>query len=151
KGVADAEATDLLNIVSPGFLKAHSIGGLGSGETLVRELDDARDPPAPRSRIILDAELASILKIVKREGSILGDVIRKVFDYSPLRHSTVANKSAVASGHHIAIVGAITPEDLRAHLDELSLVNGLANRFLFVWSRMTTLLPHGAELDRAAV
>jgi hypothetical protein len=147
KGVADDETRELMRAVSPDFPKQHAIGGLGSGETLVRELDDARDPPSDRRRVITDAELVSVFKIVKRDGSILGDILRKAFDYGPLRHSTIGNKAAVASNHHVAVVGSITPEDLRAYLDELSIANGLGNRFLYIWSQMAALLPHGAEID----
>lgn len=151
KGVADHDALALVDLVVPSFLTKHSIGGLGSGEVLIRELADDQDPPAERRRIVHDAELSSVLKVVKRDGSILGDVLRKAFDYAPLHHSTVQHKRVIASGHHIAVVGSITPGELRALIDEMAIVNGFANRFLYVWSRLTRLLPYGGEIDRAAV
>lgn len=151
KGVADAEALALILPLDTSFLAKYSIGGLGSGEALIRELADRQDPPVEKRRIVFDAELSSVLKVVRREGSILGDVLRKAYDYSPLRHSTVANKVVVATGHHLAVVGSITPDELRALVDELAIANGFANRFLFVWSRITAWLPDGGNIDRTAI
>jgi hypothetical protein len=68
-----------------------------------------------------------------------------------LRHSTVSHKSVVATGHHIAVVGSITPDEMRTLIDGISIANGFANRFLFVWSRMTTWLPEGGAIDPVAV
>jgi hypothetical protein len=147
KGVADDEALALIRSLDNSFLAHHAIGGLGSGEALVRELADGQDPPAERRRVIHDAELSSVLKVVRREGSILGDIIRKAFDYNPLRHSTVSNKFVTASDHHVAVVGSITPDELRALIDDLSIANGFGNRFLYAWSRMTTPLPDGGDVD----
>jgi hypothetical protein len=132
KGVADAAALTLILPLNTSFLAHHSIGGLGSGEALVRELADNQDPPAEKRRIVFDAELSSVLKVVRRDGSILGDILRKSFDYHPLRHSTVKNKWVTASDHHIAVVGSITPEELRSLIDEMSTANGFGNRFLYV-------------------
>jgi hypothetical protein len=151
KGVADTEALALVGQVLSSFVADHSIGGLGSGEALVRELADDQDPPAEKCRIVIDAELSAVLKVVKRDGSILGDVLRKAFDYTALRHSTVSNQWVIATGHHIAIVGSITPEELRALIDGLSVANGFANRFMYVWSRITNWLPDGGAIDAAAV
>jgi hypothetical protein len=151
KGVADAEALALIDSLVPTYLARHGIGGLGSGEALVRELRDDQDEPPEKRRIIFDAELSSVLKVVKRDGSILGDVLRKAFDYSPLRHSTVANGWAVATGHHIALVGSITPEELRVHIDGIAIANGMGNRFAFVWSRIAGRLPEGGAVDSARV
>ncbi len=151
KGVADAEALALILPLDTSFLAKHSIGGLGSGEALIRELADDQDPPAEKRRIVFDAELSSVLKVVRRDGSILGDVLRKAYDYQPLRHSTVSNKVVVATGHHVAVVGSITPDELRTLMDELAIANGFGNRFLYVWSRIMAWLPDGGTIDKSAI
>jgi hypothetical protein len=151
KGVADGEAEYLVELVAPGFYAAHGIGGLGSGEVLIRLLDDAAEPPADRRRIVHDAEFSAVLKVVDRDTCILGDILRNAYDYRPLRHTSIKNGRSVATGHHIAVIGSITPNELRARLDDLELVNGFANRFLFAWSRITTLLPFGGVVDEVAV
>lgn len=150
KTIADTDALVLVEEAVPFFLARHGAGGLGSGEVLIHELADDRDPPAERRRIIHDAELSTVLRVVRRDGSILGDVIRKAFDYGPLRHSTLkTEKPVIATGHHVAVVGSITPSDHRALVDDIALANGFANRFLYVWSRLTCRLPNGGEIDQA--
>jgi hypothetical protein len=89
--------------------------------------------------------------VVSREGSILGDVVRQAFDYTPLRHHTMRDGKAIAVDHHIAVVGSITPPELRALVDDLSIVNGFLNRFLLIWSQQVDVLPFGAELPRQRV
>jgi hypothetical protein len=45
----------------------------------------------------------------------------------------------------ISIVGHITVEELRRTLDETSMANGFANRFLFACVKRSKLLPHGGD------
>jgi len=151
KGVADAEALGLISRLKPRFLSEHSIGGLGSGEALIRELADGQDPPTERRRIVIDAELSAVFKVARRPDSILSDVLRKAYDYGPLRHSTVTGGWVTATGHHIAIVGSITPAELCALVDDLAIANGFASRFLYAWSRISAWLPDGGDIDDVAV
>ena len=99
----------------------------------------------------MDAELSHVLRVVRREGSILGDILRKAYDRHPLRHSTKTHEVTLSTGHHISIVGAITPSELQSLTDEVALLNGFANRFLYVWSELVELLPFGGDIDRHAV
>ncbi len=157
KGVADGEVLALLKPFAPSFLACHSIGGAGSGEVIVRDLADGqkdadgKEKPTERRRIVFDAELSHVLKVAKRDGSILGEILRKLFDYHPLRHSTVMGGTVTASNHHVAIAGSITPEELRSLMDELSIANGLGNRLLYGWSRYAALLPYGGDVDQGAL
>jgi len=54
--------------------------------------------------------------------------------------------AAQASETHISIIGHITIDELRRALDETSMVNGFANRFLFACVRRSKLLPFGGDL-----
>ena len=67
---------------------------------------------------------------------------------APLDRS--ATSRSLPADHHIAIVGIITPDELRSLIDEMSIANGLGNRFLYVWSRMSAWLPYGGEIDPVA-
>lgn len=148
KGIADGVAFALVEKVEPNFQRVHGWGGLGSGEVMVRELADRDDGvPVEKRRAVLDAELSSVLRVIRREGSTLGDNLRKAFDYGPLRHGSLAHKSVVAVGHHIAVVGSITPDELRVLVDDLAIANGLANRFLLIWSQIAGHLPFGGHID----
>jgi hypothetical protein len=153
KGAAMNVAMVLVNAVDSQFLKHHSIAGIGSGETLIWEMRDTTDKEdaTEKRRIVLDAELSRVLRVVRREGSILGDVLRTAFDSYPLRHSTRKDKVTTSSGHHLSIVGSITPGELRALTEQLAMLNGFANRYLYVWSEIPLLLPFGGEINRDTV
>jgi hypothetical protein len=153
KGAAMGVAMYWINRVSPGFLARHSIAGIGSGETLIYEMRDTGDDEdvVESRRIVFDAELSRVLRVVRREGSILGDVLRTAFDAYPLRHSTRKDKVTVSTNHHLSIVGSITPSELRALTEELAVLNGFANRYLYVWSEIPLLLPFGGLLDENVV
>jgi hypothetical protein len=155
KGAALKVALALIKEVRPEFLMRHSISGIGSGETLVYEMRDAEGPeddPVETRRIVLNAELSRVLKVVRKDGSILGDVLREAYDGLPLRHSAAQGKKrAVSSNHHLSIVGSITPRELRALTEELSILNGFSNRYLYAWATMATTLAFGGSIDRSRV
>jgi hypothetical protein len=48
---------------------------------------------------------------------------------------------------HISLIGHITQAELRRHLTQVELANGLANRFLLCACRRTRLLPEGGQSD----
>jgi hypothetical protein len=54
-----------------------------------------------------------------------------------------------ATNPHISLAGDITVEELRGLLSRLELVNGFANRFLFVCTRRSKSLPQGGGLADA--
>jgi hypothetical protein len=142
-----------INRVSPGFLAKHSIAGIGSGETLIFEMCDTGEDenPVETRRVVLDAELSRVLRVVRREGSILGDVLRTAFDAWPLRHSTRKDKVTVSTDHHLSVVGSITPAELSALTEELAILNEFANRYLYVRSEIPLLLPFGGTIDETTV
>jgi hypothetical protein len=151
KGVSENAAMLLIDKVMATFLARHSMTGVGSGEVVITEMRDDADPPTEKRRIVLDAELSSLLRVVRREGSILGDVVRKTFDNRPLRNSTKSGGVEVATDHHLSIVGSTTPGELRALTEEIAILNGFSNRFLYVWSELSLLLPIGGHIDDGEV
>jgi hypothetical protein len=61
---------------------------------------------------------------------------------------TITKHSPSRATHaFISVVGHITVEELRRTLDETSMANGYANRFLFACVRRSKLLPHGGAAD----
>jgi hypothetical protein len=155
KGAALNVSMAMVRRIDPHFEAHHSIAGIGSGETLIYEMRDAGEDedPVETRRIVLDAELSRVLRVARREGSILGDILRTAFDSHPLRHSTRKDKVTVSSRHHLSLVAAITPGELCALTEHLALLNGFANRYLYVWSEIPDLLPHGGhnEVDLAGL
>jgi hypothetical protein len=100
--------------------------------------------------MILEAEFAGALAVMRRHGNILSRVVRDAWDGRDLA-VLVKNKPTRASGAHISIVGHITADELRASLDRISMANGYANRFLFACVRRARLLPHGGDLGSEAL
>jgi hypothetical protein len=132
--------------------------GLSSGEGLINEvrdpvMDGAKiiDPGVEDKRLlVLEAEFAGALTMMRRPGSVLSRVIRDAWDCRDLAVLTKNNPTR-ATGPHISIVGHITVDELLAKMDRTSMTNGYANRFLFACVRRARLLPHGGDLDDSAV
>jgi hypothetical protein len=93
---------------------------------------------------VTEAEFSRPLKAMSRENNILSEVIRSSWDHGNLR-SMVKNNPYKATGAHVAIVGHITREELRASLVECSFFNGFANRILWLCVQRSKVLPFGGE------
>lgn len=134
--------------------------GLSSGEGLIWEV---RDPPIRRQNtrggppdaeadpgaadkrlLVIEEEFASVLQVGKREGNILGGVLRSAWDTGVLR-SLVKNNPARATGAHISIIGHITRTELVSTITNTQAHNGFLNRFLWVAVRRSKLLPYGGQ------
>ncbi len=142
-------------------------GGLSSGEGLIWSVRDAvekKEPIKEKGRIVdyqtviadegvedkrafvLEAEFASVLRVMAREGNTLSAIIRQAWDTGNLQVKTRNNPNQ-ATGAHISIIGHITKEELKRNLDETETANGFANRFLWVCVRRNRILPEGGALS----
>lgn len=108
--------------------------GFGSGEALIHALKKVDGKDWDPRLLIQEGELAKILVVVNREGSTLSAVLRDAFDGKPLRNR-VKGTPANADVHVVGMVGHCTPEELRGHLSEEQIRNGLANRILWILAR----------------
>jgi hypothetical protein len=132
------------------------IGGFGSGESVVDEVrdpepsDDPNKPSDPGVRdkrlLIHEPEFARVLKVCARESSVLSAIIRDAWDGTRLQ-ARARTRRAVATDHHIAIVGHITAPELRRNLNETEIAGGFANRILWICARRSKLLPFGDSLS----
>ena len=143
--------------VDPDWAERRIVSGLSSGEGLIWSV---RDPDtAARARasddehdqdkrlLVLEAEFASVLKMVARDGNTLSPVVRCAWDGKPLQALT-KNSPARATGAHIAIVGHITADELVRLLNATEAANGFLNRFLLLGVRRSKLLPEGGSIDQ---
>jgi hypothetical protein len=119
--------------------------GLSSGEGLIASVRDPvfgvdkksgepvlLDPGVDDKRLcVVESEASQMLKMFRREGNILSNVERDAWDGKLLRTLTKASPVR-ATKAHISLIAHTTQEDLRAHLADLDVANGVANRFLFV-------------------
>jgi Protein of unknown function (DUF3987) len=171
KGSSLSQIKRLFSEVDPSWLSGCIQSGLSSGEGLiwaVRDPIERQEPIKKNGRIVdyqtvitdhgvedkrlldLETEFASVLRILGREGNTLSATVRQAWDSGVLRILT-KNSPAKATDAHISIVGHITRDELRRHLDSTEVGNGFANRFLYVCVRRSKILPFGGKLDESVV
>ncbi len=95
-----------------------------------------------------EGEFASVLRVMRRDGSTLSTTVRSLWDSGDVRTLT-KGKPERATGAHVSIIGDITPDELRRELDDTSTANGFMNRFLLVCAKRSKELPFGGSLDQA--
>src|SRR5262249_502094 len=109
------------------------------------------DPGVADKRLLVtEAEFAGALSVMERHGNTLSTNIRNAWDGLVLQTMT-KNSPLKATGAHVSIVGHITKDELRSRLTRTDIANGFANRFLFCLVKRSKLLPHGGDVDKAAM
>lgn len=141
----------LLEEVDPAFWKgptARVLGGFGSGEALISRLAPALDEDGAPSAVtedprllIEEGELGALLTIKRRDGNTMNHTLRALWDGAQVSNVTKHHR-AVVSEHHVAMIGAITGEELRTLLSAHDAATGFANRLLFVYSARADVLPN---------
>jgi hypothetical protein len=171
KGTAWSTPRHLLAQVDPAWARRRISTGLSTGEGLVYHVRDARSEPQPvrdRGRVvgheevqvdageadkrllIVEPELAVVLKVIGREANTLSGLIRQAWDCGDL--GTLTKHSPVrATGAHVSLIGHITEEEVRRYLTETERANGFANRFLWLLVRRSKALPDGAPVPEAVL
>jgi hypothetical protein len=118
-----------------------------TGETVLEQVD----PGVMDKRLLVtESEFAQALRTAARPGNTLSATVREAWDTGRLATIT-RNDPIRATGAHIAIIGHITADELRAELTATDTANGFANRFLFVAVRRSKCLPFGGATFEDAV
>jgi hypothetical protein len=95
---------------------------------------------------VLEDEFAGALRQMGGRENTLSPVLREAWDGGSL--GTLTRHDALrATDPHVAVLGQITPEELRALVSETDFANGLLNRFLFVYTERARVLPEPGEPD----
>jgi len=157
KGMSWNFVRELMAAVDAEWTREQVASGLSSGEGLIYHVRDrVEGEDRDGSRIVTDegvtdkrllayeAELASLLKVMSREGNTLSPVIRQAWDGGRLRTLT-KNSPLKATDAHISMIGHITRTELLRRLTETEAANGFTNRFLWLLVRRSKLLPFGGE------
>ncbi len=104
---------------------------------MTKELTDKR-------LLIVQSEFGGALQAIKRDGSLLSTVLRDGWDGRDL--ATLVKQSPLrATNPHISVIGHVTKSELIYLMDQVSMVNGLGNRFLFTCVRRSNILPFGGK------
>ncbi len=158
KGSSWGHVQRLLRAIDEEWAKERQQSGLSSGEGLIWAVRDpitnwsrgeevTRDAGVDDKRLLaLESELASVLRVLGREGNTLSALIRRAWDLGNLR-SLTKNSPATATDTHVSIIGHVTRDELRRHLDRTEMANGFANRFLWLFVRRARVLPEGGNLQ----
>jgi hypothetical protein len=165
KGVSLGHPKRLMGQADPEWANSCIASGLSSGEGIIcrvqdreeeeREGDDpplladflggTPDTPDDKRVLVIEPELAQVLKHMKREGNTLSPVLRQAWDDDPLQTLT-KNSPMRATNSHISVIGHITQSELVRYLTETEMANGLANRFLWLLVKRSKELPEGGRL-----
>ena len=86
------------------------------------------------------------LRMLSRDGNVLGAVIRQVWESGDLRVLT-KHDPARATGAHISIIGHISAGELRSELTSTDKANGFANRFSWLFVTRSKHLPDDGQVD----
>jgi hypothetical protein len=157
KGMSWGNVRELMHAADSEWVAERVLHGLSSGEGLIHAVRDRAegenkdgkkvmvDPGVEDKRLlILEAELAGVLKVMSREGNTLSPVIRQAWDDDRLQVMT-RNNPMKATGAHVSLVGHITKAELLRHLTETEVANGFANRFIWLMVKRSKELPFGGE------
>ena len=89
------------------------------------------------------------LKMSRREGNVLSDTLRNVWDGKPLLSTLVKNNPNAGHGRAYLRDRSHDVRGLRTYLADLDIANGLANRFLIVAIERTQLVPSPPRIPEA--
>ncbi|MFE9427111.1 DUF3987 domain-containing protein [Kitasatospora sp. NPDC006697] len=148
KGAASSTVRRLFAAAVPEFLATQTPTGLSSGEGLIEAVaDPVTDPKTGKvsggvmdKRLwVVESEYGVTMARSRREGASLGGILRQAWNGEDLG---VMNREALrATAPHIAIIGHISPRELRAKMQDSEMAGGTYNRFLPVFVHRNLLLP----------
>jgi Protein of unknown function (DUF3987) len=143
--------------VDPTWAQDRVKSGLSSGEGLIHFVRDRVEGEDKRGELVVhdegvedkrllvvEPELAGLLKTMSREGNTVSPVLRQAWDGAPLQTLT-KNSPAKATNSHISVIGHITSDELLRDLRQTEAANGFANRFLWLLVKRSKVLPFGGS------
>ena len=157
KGTSETPNRELIKRVDP-LMGSRIKSGLVSGEGIVwvirdpkRNADDEEyeeDVSDDKRLITIETEFASLLQVIKRSSNTTSATIRAAWDGKPLE-TLAKNKPARCAEPHVAVIGHITPDELKGLADNIDINNGLLNRFIWCAAKRSKLLPRGHAIPPA--
>jgi Protein of unknown function (DUF3987) len=154
KGTADAIVRRILAAADQGFLNGNVESGLTSGSGLIERVRDPSGDDVPdklrhpgvtdKRLLVVEHEFGGTLRRASRDGNDLSERLREAWDGRPLSTMSRSANRMRATGHHITVIGHITPGELRVrYAESTDVVGGTANRLLPFLVRRSRRLPDG--------
>ena len=123
-----------------GIIFAVRDGESGSGD------GEESDPGVQDKRLlVLETEFGAVLKALQRPGNTASAILRAAWDGNDISPLT-KNSRITASAPHVSIVAHVTRFELNSLLSQSDVVNGLANRVVWLCVRRTRQVPNPAPM-----
>jgi hypothetical protein len=114
-----------------------------TGKTTEETTEEIVDAGVEDKRLLaLEPEFARTLTTMAREGNTLSTIIRTLYDSPRKAQSTSKNSPCTASAPHFAMIGQVTPTELKSRMSEVDLVNGFTGRIIWTYSRRICSMPN---------
>src|SRR5262245_48610654 len=163
KGDARHLAESIMAAADPLWAESCIRSGISSCEGVIYHIRDAvpeidrktgkevvRDRGVADKRLtVVETEFSQPLRMFRREGNVLSEVLRNAWDGKHILGTLIKNSPIRATEAHVSVIGHTTREDLRTYLADLDIANGLANRFLVVAAERTQLVPSPPRIPEA--
>jgi hypothetical protein len=154
KGTGFNRIAGMIERADPNWHRDCHVNGLVSGEGIIHAVRD--DMPGKKEGetvlgvtdkrlLVVEEELGGTLSAAARLENTLTATLRSAWDGKDLR-TLAKNCPARATAPHISLIGHITFDELKKKLRGDSISNGFANRFRWIFSARTRMLPHGGTL-----
>lgn len=165
KGTSWSHVKKTFALVDEDWTHRRILTGLSSGEGLIFAVRDPveklkTNPKTQESQIIvedegesdkrlllIESEFGKALKVMQRDGNTLSATLRQIWDSDYLIQSLTKSSQTKSINSHISIVGHITKEELNSLMQEVELINGLGNRFLWCCCRKSKSLPFSEPIS----
>jgi hypothetical protein len=159
KGTSWGHARYLFESIDAYWAANRVASGLSSGEGLIAEVGDSvitckdgeetvvEEGVSDKRLLVVEPELASALRVMRRETNILAQILRAAWDTGNLR-TLVRHSPVRASGAHVSLIGHITKPELLSTIDETEHYGGTANRILWLAVKRSKSLPYGGRLSQ---
>ncbi|MBP2650764.1 MAG: hypothetical protein H6Q74_1589 [Firmicutes bacterium] len=169
KGTSWSHVKKIFGQVDENWTAEKTPTGLSSGEGLIwairdqivrtavnkstNELEETiEDAGVEDKRILLiESEFGRALKIMQREGNTTSATLRQAWDADTVLQSLTKTAKGKATNPHISIIGHITKEELLSLMQEVEILNGLGNRFIWVCCRKSKSLPFPEQIPEEKV
>lgn len=145
KGTTFGNLSEVMGKVERDWGKELMVAGLNSGEGLIRHLKQQPEGHTPRA-LIYESEFVRLLRVMSWEGNTLSPILRSAWDGVNLGRA-VAAKAEVVMSHHVGLLANVTESEVREVFKSSDQANGFGNRFLWIATRRTKLLPKTRPLS----
>jgi hypothetical protein len=162
KGTSAQRIRSVFDVAAPDWVSNNVVSGISSGEGILHAIRDPVygtdkktgaqvliDAGITDKRLLIDErEFSSVLDRMQRAGNTVETIIRALWDCPRLQPTLTKHSPTKATNPHVSIVAHITAEEIRQKLNQTSMANGFANRFLYACVHRSKVLPFGGTLNK---